>query len=250
MDLSRVAVVIPALNEQGPLGELLPRLRAAGVGWIIVGNNGSTDRTAEVARSFGVVVADAPRRGYGEACQVALRRLPPEAEVVAFIDADLSDDPTRLPTLIAPIAAGEADLVLGCRAPRLREPGAMTPPQRFGTWLATRLMRLGWGHAYRDMGPFRVIRRDALEAIGMRDRAYGWTVEMQIRAVELGLRIREIDVPYRARVGRSKISGTARGVLLAGYWILRTVGVMWVTKGSRRRPGDGSTREQGGKVRR
>jgi len=236
LDLARLAVIIPALNEQVPLATLLPILTKMGVGRVIVGDNGSTDRTAEVARAHGAEVSEAPQRGYGQACWSAMQLLHERDEFVVFLDADLSDDPACLPQLVAPLAAGQADLVLGCRAGALRDPRAMTLPQRFGTWLATCLIRIGWGYRYRDLGPFRAIRRDALDAMGMRDRAFGWTVEMQIRAVEMHLRIREIDVPYHARIGRSKISGTARGVILAGYWIFRTVGSRWLTKRSRLKP--------------
>jgi glycosyltransferase involved in cell wall biosynthesis len=235
VDLSRAAVIIPALNEEKSLAELLPLLASMGVGRMIVGDNGSTDRTAEVARAHGADVASAPGRGYGQACWSAMQLLREPDEIVVFLDADLSDDPAWLPRLAAPVAADRADLVLGCRASALRDPQAMTLPQHFGTWLATFLIRLGWGYRYRDLGPFRAIRRDALEAMGMHDRAFGWTIEMQIRAVEMHLRIEEIDVPYRARVGQSKISGTIRGVILAGYWILRTVGTLGWTKRSRGR---------------
>ncbi len=233
IDLSRVAVIIPALNEAEPLAELLPLLKKMGTGRVIVGDNGSTDGTAEVARSHGAEVAEAPRRGYGQACWSAMQLLSERDAIVVFLDADLSDDPTCLPRLVEPIVADRADFVLSRRANALRDPGAMTLPQRFGTGLATWLIRLGWGVRYHDLGPFRAIRKNALDAIGMRDRAFGWTVEMQIRAAEMNLRVLEIDVPYRARVGRSKISGTVKGVFLAGYWILTTVGRLWWTKRSR-----------------
>jgi len=229
-DLSTVAVIIPARNEAPSLPRVLSALLPLAPGQVIVGDNGSSDGTPEIARGFGCDVAAAPRRGYGAACAAALALLRPECRVVAFLDADLSDDPRRLPDLAAPILADEADLVLGSRDPAQREPGAMTLPQRFGTRLATALIRWGWGFAYRDLGPFRAIRREALERIAMQDRAFGWTIEMQIRAVELGLRIREIPLPYRARVGRSKISGSVAGACRAGYWILRTVGRLYLRR--------------------
>lgn len=233
--LRRVCVVIPALNEAESLQTLLPIVRALGVGQIIVADNGSSDATGRVARDHGATVVREPRRGYGAACAAALAHVRPDCDVVAFLDADLADDPQRLPVLASPVLAGRADLVIGCRLPELREPGAMTLPQRFGNALATTLIRLGWGYAYHDLGPFRVIRRDALEAIDMRDRAFGWTVEMQVRAVELGLRIEQIPVPYRRRTGVSKISGTLGGVLRAGYWILRTLGGLYWTRSRRQR---------------
>ncbi len=240
-DLRRVCVIIPALNEAQSLRTLLPVVRSLGVGRIIVADNGSTDATARIARDCGAIVVREPRRGYGAACAAGLAHVGPECDVIAFLDADLADDPQRLPVLAAPVLAGRADLVIGCRLPELREPGAMTLPQRFGNALATALIRLGWGYAYRDLGPFRVIRRDALEAIDMQDRAFGWTVEMQVRAVELGLRIEQIGVPYRRRTGVSKISGTVGGVVRAGYWILRTLGGLYWTR--RRRVASRSQRK-------
>ena len=231
--LSSVAIVIPALNEADNLRELLPILSQFGVGQIIVGDNGSTDGTGDVARELGAVVAYEPKRGYGAAAYAAMQKLKPAIEVVVFLDADQSDDPSLLPTLVAPILDDESDLVIGTRVPALRQRGAMTLPQRFGDWLATRLIRLGWGYAYGDLGPFRAIRRTALDKIDMKDRAFGWTIEMQIRAVEEGLRIAQLPVPYRRRKGKSKISGTLRGVFLAGYWILGTWWRLWRTRHNR-----------------
>ncbi len=233
--LSRVAVIIPALNEAASLRELLPLLIDQRPGQIIVADNGSTDETAAVANGAGATVVHEPRRGYGAACYAGMGCLPDRADVVAFIDADLSDDPNMLPAVVQPIIEGSADLVLGSREPGLREPGSMTLPQRFGNALAVRLIRWGWGHRYSDLGPLRAIRRSSLDAIAMQDRAYGWTVEMQIRALELGLRIASVPVPYRRRKDhtRSKISGTVRGTLLAGYWILTTCARLWWTRGRR-----------------
>lgn len=232
-DLSDVAIIIPALNEAEGLAVLLPLLVKLGIGQIIVADNGSTDRTGEVARAHGAKVAREPQRGYGAACQAGLGAMNDDATIVAFMDADLSDDPAYLNGLIEPCRADLADLVIGYRAPELREPGSLTIQQRFGNWLATRLIRIGWGKRYFDLGPFRAVRRSALDRMGMSDRAYGWTVEMQIRAVECGLRVLEIPVPYRVRKGKSKISGTVRGVILAGYWILRTIAVLRITRGRR-----------------
>ncbi len=231
--LDRVSVIIPALNEAEALRELLPIVKRLGVGQVIVGDNGSNDGTAEVAAAHGALVASEPRRGYGAACFTAMGHLRGDTEVVVFLDADLSDDPTLLPDLARPVLEDEADLVIGNRVASMREPGAMTLPQRFGDWLATRLIRLGWGFGYHDLGPFRAIRRSSLERIDMQDRAFGWTIEMQIRAIEEGLRIRQIPVPYRRRKGKSKISGTVRGVALAGYWILTTWWRLWRSRRSR-----------------
>lgn len=228
--LSHVGVVIPAFNEARPLETLLPCLRDLGVGQIVVGDNGSTDATADVARACGCDVVLEPRRGYGAACAAAIGALHPDIRIVAFIDADLADDPAYLPALIEPIVGGQADLVIGYRDPKLREPGSMSLPQHFGNWLATRLIWLGWGFRYHDLGPFRAIRRDVLDDMRMRDRAYGWTVEMQVRALQLGLRIRQVPVPYRRRIGRSKISGTVRGVALAGYYVITTIARLYLSQ--------------------
>lgn len=229
-DLRAVAVVIPALNEAAALTVLLPIVRSLGVGRIIIGDNGSTDETARVAADAGAVVIAEPRRGYGAACAAALTALPDDCRVVVFLDADMADDPALLPALAEPILRDQADLVIGCRDAAGQEAGAMTLPQRFGNWLATRLMWLRWGFRYRDLGPFRAIDRDALDRMGMRDRAYGWTVEMQARALQMGLRITQISVPYRRRIGRSKISGSIRGVVLAGWYILTTLGRLAISR--------------------
>jgi hypothetical protein len=162
-------------------------------------------------------------RGYGAACAGALRRLAADVDIVVFMDADGSDDPAEIMRLVEPIAQNHADLVIGSRALGTIEPGALTPQQRFGNWLATRLIARIYRHRYTDLGPFRAIRRDLLDRIGMRDRRYGWTVEMQIRALQLDARVVEVPVTYRRRVGKSKISGTLTGVLKAGWWILYTI---------------------------
>ncbi len=231
--LQTVGVVIPALNEADNLRILLPRLVGMGVGQVIIGDNGSTDGTGEVGRKLGVTVVVAPVRGYGSACWSAMGALVDSVDVVVFLDADCADDVSLLPALVRPVLESEADMVIGTRVRAMCETGAMSLPQRFGDRLATRLIRLGWRFEYGDMGPFRAIRRSSLDAIGMRDRAFGWTIEMQIRAVELGLRIWQLPVSYGCRRGRSKISGTVRGVMLAGYWILTTWGRLWWTRKQR-----------------
>jgi glycosyltransferase involved in cell wall biosynthesis len=227
----RTAVIIPALNEARNLEVLLPELRRYNLAQILVCDNGSTDDTPQVVETLGAACVFEPRRGYGSACFAGMRRLAREIEIVVFIDADLSDDPRRLPDLVAAIARNECDLVIGARVRELREPQAAGFAQRFANRLFPILMRIGWGHRYRDMGPFRAIRRESLEAMNMRDRAYGWNIEMQIRAVEMGIRIREIPVPHRRReFGKSHISGNVRGVARAAYWITRTCVTMWMTK--------------------
>ncbi len=231
--LSNVGVVIPALNEADNLRTLLPTLNSLNPGQIVVGDNGSTDGSGDVARELGATVADAPVRGYGAACWCAMEKLNDHIDVVVFVDADQADDVTLLPSLVRPILQDEADLVIGTRVGAMCESGAMSLPQRFGDRLATWLIRVGWGFRFGDLGPFRAIRRSSLHAIGMRDRAFGWTIEMQIRAVELELRIWQLPVPYRRRRGKSKISGTVRGVVLAGYWILTTWARLWWTRSAR-----------------
>jgi glycosyltransferase involved in cell wall biosynthesis len=217
------ALIIPALDEELALGSLLAAIDRNLIRDVVVGDNGSRDATAAVARDGGAEVVHVAERGYGAACAGALTRLRDDVDIVLFMDADGSDDPAEIPLLLEPIASGRADLVIGSRALGTIEPGALTPQQRFGNWLATRLIARLYGHAYTDLGPFRAIRRELLDRIAMRDRRYGWTVEMQVRALHHGARVAEVPVRYRKRVGKSKISGTVRGVLLAGYWIIRTI---------------------------
>lgn len=220
----RFALIIPALNEEAAIGPTLDSLRGAPLAQLIVVDNGSTDSTAEVARGHGAEVVAEPRRGYGQACLAGMAALRPEITVVAFMDGDGSDDPADLPRLLDPIVRGEAEMVLGSRVLGSREAGALTPQQRFGNALATGLLRLFHGARYTDLGPFRAIRRDALERLGMRDTNYGWTIEMQIKAARQNLRVREIPVSYRRRrAGQSKISGTLRGTFSAGMKIIWTL---------------------------
>lgn len=216
--------IIPALDEEGSIGAVVraarPRVRR-----VIVVDNGSRDHTAEAAREAGAEVVREPRRGYGAACLAGLLHLaadPPGA--VVFLDGDGADDAGEIPSLVGPIARGEAELVLGSRTLGTREPGALTPQQRAGNALACALIRLGYGHRYTDLGPFRAARWDALARLGMRDRSYGWTVEMQVKALRRGLRVVEIPVrSLRRTAGRSKVSGTVRGTIGAGYKILTTI---------------------------
>lgn len=223
MSTPRTAVVIPALDEEASISAVVRSIDRRLVAQVVVGDNGSRDRTAELARAAGAEVVVEPDRGYGAACAAALTRLHPATEIVVFMDADASDDPAEMERLVSPIASGDADLVIGSRALGHVERGAMTPPQRFGNWLATRLIFLVYRHRYTDLGPYRAIRRSLLDAIAMRDRRFGWTVEMQVRALQLGGRVAEVPVSYRRRIGRSKISGTLSGVAKAGFWILFTI---------------------------
>lgn len=219
-----VAAVIPALDEEQAIGAVIDGLERGLVRDVIVGDNGSRDRTAVVARAHGATVVSVPERGYGAACAGALAHLRGDVDVVVFVDADGSDDPADLPALLRPILADEADLVIGSRVLGRAEKGALSPQQRAGNALATWLVRLIFGHRYTDLGPFRAVRRPLLERIDMRDRRFGWTVEMQVRALRLGARVAEVPVNYRRRAaGRSKIGGSLGGSLKAGWWILATI---------------------------
>lgn len=214
---------MPARNEEASIGHVLDEIPRALVDRIVVVDNGSSDRTAEVAREHGAIVVRVDEPGYGRACLAGIARAGKDTDVIVVLDADHSDYPGELPLLLAPIEAGEADFVIGSRVLGGAEPGALPWNQRFGNRLACRLMLLLYGARFTDMGPFRAIRREALENLGMRDPTYGWNVEMQARAVIAGLRIREVPVHYRRRIGKSKISGTVRGTIRAGYRIIGTL---------------------------
>jgi glycosyltransferase involved in cell wall biosynthesis len=221
-----VDVVIPALDEIDALPLVLADLPRELLRDVVVVDNGSRDGTGAKAASLGCIVVDEPRRGYGSACLAGLARLAaavPPPELVVFLDADRSDHAEELPRLLAPFASGSADLVIGSRALGSREPGSLLPQQRFGNAMAAFLIRRLYGVTVTDLGPFRVIRWDALARLGMRDRDYGWTAEMQVKALKLGLRYVEVPVSYRRRTGRSKIAGTLRGTIGAGLKILYTV---------------------------
>lgn len=218
----KIAVVIPAYNEEEAIGRVLQAIPAGHVQQVVVADNGSTDTTAQKARDAGATVVYEGRRGYGQACLSGLAAVE-DADIIVFLDGDYSDYPEELPALVGPIAAGEADLVIGSRVLGQSEAGALMPQQRFGNWLATRLIRLFFGVGYTDLGPFRAIEAGALKRLKMADRDYGWTVEMQVKAARLGLRTQEVPVRYRRRIGVSKVSGTLVGSLRAGYKILLTI---------------------------
>jgi glycosyltransferase involved in cell wall biosynthesis len=221
-----VAVVIPALNEAGSIGRVLADLPRPPVERVVVVDNGSADDTAGEARRGGAEVLSEPRRGYGRACLAGIAWLSaPERrpDILVFIDGDYSDHPAELAGVIAPIVDGRADLVVGSRVLGRAEPGALLPQARFGNWLATTLIRLLWGVRYTDLGPFRAIRFDALERLGMADTNFGWTVEMQVKAARHHLRSEEVPVSYRKRIGKSKVTGTLKGTLAAGTKILYTI---------------------------
>ena len=237
-DLSSVTVIIPALNEEESLPLVLGDLPA--VGRVIVVDNGSDDATAAVAMLAGASVVSERQRGYGAACLAGLNDVrqsvaagDPPPEVIVFLDADYSDHPDLLPDLVAPIFAGEADFVLGSRLLGKREPGAMPPQSLYGNRLACFLMRVLFGGQYTDLGPFRAIRYQQLRALDMSDQDFGWTVEMQIKAIRAGLRTTEIPVPYRRRIGASKISGTVTGTIKAGVKILFLIAKYGLFRGAK-----------------
>ena len=193
---------------------------------IIVIDNGSTDDTFEQAISKGATALKQPIRGYGNACLKGMEYLASsksKPDIVVFLDGDHSDYPEQIPRLVQPIFKKEADLVIGSRALGNKEQGSMTPQQLFGNWLATFLIKLFYKVNYTDLGPFRAIRYDRLLELNMKDRTYGWTVEMQLKAAKLHLQLKEVPVDYRQRVGVSKVSGTIKGTIGAGYKIIYTI---------------------------
>ena len=214
----RIGVVIPALNEEAAIGRVVDAVP----GWVdevVVVNNASTDATAAVARAHGARVVDENRRGYGVACRAGVGALG-VSEVIVFLDGDFSDRPEQMARLVDPIVEDEADFVLGNRVCEERDGQSMTRFQRMGNRLACGLINGLWRARYTDLGPFRAIRRSALQSLELRDRNFGWTVEMQIKAVRRGLRIQEVSTSYRHRIGHSKISGTFSGAVGAGAKIL------------------------------
>ncbi|MEY2560873.1 MAG: hypothetical protein QOG51_1288 [Verrucomicrobiota bacterium] len=221
----RIAVIIPALNEEEPIADVVNACLTTGLpDEVIVVDNGSTDRTAERARAAGAKVVAEPAPGYGRACAAGIRGLRSECEIVVFLDGDGSDCPELMERLVRPIADGEQDFVIGSRTRGKREPGSMNFQQVFAGRVAGVLLRILYGARYTDMGPFRAIRRDALERLGMKEKTYGWNLEMQMRAARAGLRILEVPVNHRCRTGgESKVSGTFRGTFVAGLRIIATL---------------------------
>jgi glycosyltransferase involved in cell wall biosynthesis len=214
---------MPALNEEEALAKVLDELPRSLFACVVVVDNGSTDATVAVARRGGAEVVEERQRGYGRACQTGLARLGSDADIVVFMDADGSDIPAEAISLIEPILSGKADLVIGSRAVGSAEPGSLRWAQRWGNKLAVGLIRLLYGFRYTDLGPFRAVRWQSLQRLGMRDNNYGWTVEMQVKALQRGLRVEERPVSYRVRIGQSKISGTVTGTVKAGAKILWTI---------------------------
>ena len=217
-----IYVIIPALNEEKAISKVIEDIPWV-VDEVIVINNGSTDLTSEVAREAGATVLEESRAGYGYACLKGIAYLKDkqkDGDIIVFLDGDYSDYPGELTNLIAPIEKGDYDLVIGTRNNPLLQQGALTPQQRFGNALATRLMALFYGGKYTDLGPFRAISFEALDRLNMKDKTYGWTVEMQLKALKYKLKYTEIPINYRPRIGESKVSGTLKGTIMAGYKIL------------------------------
>lgn len=222
--IPHVIVIIPAFNEARAIGQVIGDIPSSLVTEVVVVNNASTDETERNARAAGATVLREERKGYGRAClrgiEHARSRKP---DVIVFLDGDYSDHPDEMPRLVEPILSGEADFVLGSRILGDREAGAMLPQALIGNRIACLAMRLIWGAPYTDLGPFRAIRFDALEKLGMKDKTFGWTIEMQIKIARSGLRWREVPVSYRRRVGVSKVTGTVAGTVKASAKILWTL---------------------------
>jgi glycosyltransferase involved in cell wall biosynthesis len=223
---SNIRVIIPALNEQNAVGKVIADLPHSLISEVIVVDNGSIDNTPEVAADSGATVLKEMQRGYGSACLCGIKyinELEEDTDIVVFIDADYSDYPGQLTEVVSPIINEDYELVIGSRNLGVREKGSMTIPQVFGNWLATRLLKLIYKVHFTDLGPFRAITLNSLNAIDMKDENYGWTVEMQLKAAKHQLKSTEIPVNYKNRIGTSKISGTIKGTFLAGYKIIWTI---------------------------
>jgi len=217
----RIAVIIPVLDEEAAVGLVVHEIPRDLVGEIVVVDNGSTDRTAEVARAAGARVVHEPVRGYGAACRAGAMAAR-DADILVFLDGDRSDDPAEMPTVLGPVLEGRADLVIGARVERLAEAGAVTPHQRLGNRLVTGIVRRLYGLPLSDIGPFRAIRAEVLADLRMEQTTYGWPVEMVVKAAKKGYRVVNVPVSCRRRIGRSKVAGTLKGSLLAGYHLLST----------------------------
>lgn len=223
----KIRVIIPAFNEENAVGKVIDEIPREIVKEIIVVDNNSTDKTFKVAEEKGVTALKEIQKGYGFACLKGMAHISAqhddETDIIVFLDGDYSDYPEEMSNLVASIVNENCDLVIGSRALGEKESGAMTPQQIFGNWLATRLIKLFYGVKYTDLGPFRAVKYESLKKINMVDTTYGWTVEMQLKAAKLKMNVKEVPVNYRVRVGKSKISGTLKGTLMAGYKIIWTI---------------------------
>ena len=216
-----VKVIIPALNEAASIGKVITAI-PKWVDEIVVVDNGSTDQTSQIASKNGAHVVTEAQRGYGQACLRGMAAVG-HCDIIVFLDADFSDYPEEMDLLVEPITKGQAEMVIGSRVKNSKAAQVLTPMQRIGNALTCRLIRLFWGGNFSDLGPFRAIRWSSLKSLEMNDRNYGWTIEMQIKAVRMGLTFREVPVSYRQRIGKSKISGTIKGSMMAGSKILWTI---------------------------
>lgn len=217
-----IKVIIPAVDEEESIAKVIAEIPKQ-ISEIIVVNNGSKDNTALVAEKSGATVLNEPQKGYGNACLKGLSYLANAKvtpDIVVFLDGDYSDYPAEMTKIINPILNDDVDFVVGARSSELREKGAMTFPQRFGNWLATFLMKLLFNSTFSDLGPFRAIRYEALKSLKMQDKTYGWTVEMQLKVLKNKIRYAEVPVHYKKRIGVSKVSGTIKGAIFAGFKIL------------------------------
>jgi len=218
-----IDVIIPAFNEEGSIAKVIAEIPSELVREVIVANNGSTDRTKEIAQQAGAKVIDQNKKGYGNACLKAMEYVADKKkspEIIVFLDGDYSDYPEQLKDLIKPIVENEMDLVIGSRAKGEMAAGSMTPQQIFGNWLATNLIKMIYGYEFTDLGPFRAIRYSKLLELEMADKDFGWTAEMQVKAAKQKFKCIEVPVDYRKRIGVSKVSGTVKGTILAGHKIL------------------------------
>lgn len=222
----KVAVIIPAFNEEDAIGNVIKDIPMDIVSEVIVGNNTSTDNTHEVAKNAGATVVLEEKMGYGYACLAGINYLKQQnttPDIVVFMDGDYSDHGDELVLLVNEIKNNNIDLVIGSRALGKSAKGSITPQQVFGNWLATFLMRIIYGVKFTDLGPYRAVKWQALMDMDMQDKTYGWTVEMQLKAIKLKMKTSEIPVSYRKRIGVSKVSGTVKGTILAGYKIITTI---------------------------
>ena len=219
-------VIIPVYNEADSIAKVIFDIPRESVRHIIVCDNGSTDNTSAVAREAGAMVVSQPIKGYGNACLKGMEyiaSLDRKPDIVVFLDGDYSDYPEEIPQLIRPITEKNDDMVIGSRALGVMESGAMMPQQIFGNWLATTLIKKIYNYHFTDLGPFRAIKYDQLLAMEMADKTFGWTVEMQVKAAKMNMKTMEVPVRYRKRIGKSKVSGTVKGTILAGHKILWTI---------------------------
>lgn len=221
-----IDVIIPVFNEEDSIGKVISEIPKEITRDIIVCNNASTDKTGLVALKYGAIVVNQPEKGYGNACLKGMEFIAQKEEapdIVVFLDGDYSDYPEEMVQIVRPIISESKDLVIGSRALGQMEKGAMLPQQIFGNWLATTLIKMFFGYEFSDLGPFRAIKYSSLKKIGMRDKDFGWTVEMQVKAAKLKMATAEVPVRYRKRIGKSKVSGTIKGTILAGHKILWTI---------------------------